>query len=89
VDQDVVAAVAAAGYDRTVMWDIDTIDWRPPEDGGPTTAGIVSKVTANAVGGSIILMHLGGYNTFEALPAMVAGLRARGLEPATLAEVLP
>ncbi len=89
VDDDVVAAVAAAGYDRTVMRDIYTIDWRPPEEGGPTAADIVSKVTTNALGGSIILMHLGGYSTFEALPAMVAGLRARGLEPATLAEVLP
>jgi peptidoglycan/xylan/chitin deacetylase (PgdA/CDA1 family) len=89
VDASVVSGVAAAGYDRTVMWDIDTIDWRPEEDGGPTAADMVAKVTTNAQGGSIVLMHLGGYNTFDALPEMVANLRAKGLEPVTLAEMLP
>jgi peptidoglycan/xylan/chitin deacetylase (PgdA/CDA1 family) len=89
VNAAVVSGVAAAGYDRTIMWDIDTIDWRPPEDGGPTAADIVAKVTNNAQGGSIVLMHLGGYNTFEALPQMLANLRAKGLEPVTLAEMLP
>ena len=36
---------------------------------------------------SIILMHLGGFNTFEALPDLVAGLQAKGLEPVTLGEM--
>jgi peptidoglycan/xylan/chitin deacetylase (PgdA/CDA1 family) len=88
VNAAVVAGVAAAGYDRTVMWDVDTIDWRPPEEGGPSAADIVAKVTNNAQGGSIVLMHLGGYNTFEALPQLVANLRGKGLEPVTLAELL-
>jgi peptidoglycan/xylan/chitin deacetylase (PgdA/CDA1 family) len=70
------------------MWDIDTIDWRPVADGGPTAAQIVTKVVTNARGGSIVLMHLGGYHTFEALPQMVEGLRARGLEPVKLSEML-
>jgi peptidoglycan/xylan/chitin deacetylase (PgdA/CDA1 family) len=84
---DVVRTVAAGGYSGTIMWDIDTIDWRPEEDGGPTAADIVDKVVSRAQGGSIVLMHLGGYNTFEALPAMLAGLQAKGLEPATLDEM--
>jgi hypothetical protein len=33
-------------------------------------------------------MHLGGYHTLEALPAIVDGLRAKGLEPVTLSELL-
>jgi peptidoglycan/xylan/chitin deacetylase (PgdA/CDA1 family) len=70
------------------MWDIDTIDWRPEEDGGPTASDMVDKVVSRAQGGSIVLMHLGGFNTFEALPAMLAGLRAKGLEPVTLGEML-
>jgi len=88
VDPKVVAGVAAAGYDRIVMWDVDTIDWRPPAEGGPSAGEIVAKVTGNARGGSIVLMHLGGYNTLEALPDVVAGLRSQGLEPVTLAELL-
>lgn len=79
VNDAVLAGVGAVGYSRTVMWDVDTIDWRPEADGGPTAAQIVSKVTTNATGGSIVLMHLGGYNTLEALPGIVSGLRAKGL----------
>lgn len=87
-DASVVSRVAASGYPATIMWDIDTIDWMPESDGGPTADAIVAKVAAKAQGGSIILMHLGGYNTFEALPRIVATLRAKGLEPATLSDVI-
>jgi peptidoglycan/xylan/chitin deacetylase (PgdA/CDA1 family) len=70
------------------MWDVDTIDWLPVADGGPTANQIVQKVVNNAKGGSIVLMHLGGYNTFQALPAIVAGLQARGLAPATIGQLI-
>lgn len=88
VDADVLAAVGPAGYPYAIMWDVDTIDWRPEADGGPTAAEMVAKVVANAQGGSIVLMHLGGYNTFEALPAIAAGLRDRGFAFAKVSEVL-
>ena len=32
-------------------------------------------------------MHLGGFNTLEALPGIVDGLRAKGLRPVTLEEM--
>jgi peptidoglycan/xylan/chitin deacetylase (PgdA/CDA1 family) len=79
--------VGQAGWGYTVMWDIDTIDWRPTSDGGPTATDIVAKVLSRAEGGSIVLMHLGGWNTLEALPGILAGLRERGLEPVTLSEM--
>ncbi|HTK45491.1 MAG TPA: polysaccharide deacetylase family protein [Patescibacteria group bacterium] len=89
-DADVLAAVGAAGYSDTVTWDVDTIDWRPivNDPPGPTADQIVLKVLGNARGGSIVLMHLGGYETFEALPRIVAGLRAAGFELVTLDELL-
>ena len=87
-DDDVRKAVGAAGWAYLVMWDVDTIDWRPPEDGGPTALDIEAKVLSRVQGGSIVLMHLGGYNTLEALPGIVAGLRAKGLQPVTLTELL-
>ena len=87
-DSAVLAAVGAAGYRWTVMWDVDTIDWRPVKDGGPTADQIVAKVLTNAKDGSIVLMHLGGYHTFEALPRIVAGLTDRGYDLVTLDALL-
>lgn len=89
-DGPVLAAVGAAGYADTILWDVDTIDWRaiandPP---GPTADQIVAKVLANAQGGSIVLNHLGGYETYAALPRVVSGLQARGFELVTLDEML-
>lgn len=85
---DVQAGVGAAGWELMVMWDVDTVDWRPLEDGGPTAAGIEAKVRANARGGSIVLMHLGGWNTLEALPGILDACADLGLEPVTLTEML-
>jgi len=88
LDDQIPAVVGSAGWGTTVMWDIDAIDWRPESDGGPTAAQIVDKVVRAADGGSIVLMHLGGYNTLDALPGIVDGLRARGLTPVTLGTML-
>ncbi len=79
--------VGAAGWPYLVMWDIDTIDWKPVADGGPTTDAMVRKVLDNAQGGSIVLMHLGGYNTLAALPRIIDGLSARGYQFATIGEM--
>ncbi|HET7181610.1 MAG TPA: polysaccharide deacetylase family protein [Candidatus Limnocylindrales bacterium] len=83
----VKAGVGAAGWNYLVMWDVDMIDWRPESDGGPTAADLVAKMTANARPGSIVLMHLGGYNTLDALPGMLAALGDKGLIPVTLKEM--
>ncbi len=80
--------VGAAGWSRLVLWDVDTIDWRSTADGGPTADDIVTKVVSKAQGGSIVLMHLGGWHTLEALPGLMAGLGTLGLTPVTLDELL-
>lgn len=87
-DEDVRKAVGEAGWAYLVMWDIDTMDWQPTADGGPTALDIETRVLSQVQGGSIVLMHLGGYNTLEAMPAVVEGLRAKGLKPVTLTELL-
>jgi len=87
---DSLAAIGASGYRRTVMWDVDTIDWRPiaNDPPGPTADQIVTKVLSRAQGGSIVLMHLGGYETLDALPRIVDGLTAKGFDLVTLDELL-
>jgi peptidoglycan/xylan/chitin deacetylase (PgdA/CDA1 family) len=84
----VKAGVGAAGWRSIVMWDVDMIDWRPEVDGGPTAADMKAKLLANGKGGSIVLMHLGGYNTLEALPGILAATQTLGLQPVTLTEML-
>jgi peptidoglycan/xylan/chitin deacetylase (PgdA/CDA1 family) len=84
----VLAAGSAAGYTKSFMWDVDTIDWRPVADGGPTAAQIAAKVATRAVNGTDVLMHLGGWNTYNALPSMVQRLRSRGLQPTTISDIL-
>jgi len=83
-DGHVRAAAGAIGWTYMVMWDVDTLDAKSPSEGGPTAADIVAKVLSRAQGGSIVQLHVGGYNTLQALPDLVDGLRARGLEPVSL-----
>ncbi len=88
VNDAVLNAVASVGYTKTFMWDIDTVDWKPTGDGGPTAEQIASKVIGNAVNGSNVLFHLGGYETLDALRLIVPGLRDRGFTLTSLSDLL-
>jgi peptidoglycan-N-acetylglucosamine deacetylase len=84
----VLNAAAAAGYTKTFLWDIDSIDWKPIADGGPTASQIAAKVVNNAVNGSNVLFHLGGFETLDALRLMVPALRDRGFTLTSLSDLL-
>ena len=88
VNQAVIDAVASAGYTKTFLWDIDTVDWKPISQGGPTAAQIAAKVINNSVNGSNVLFHLGGYETLDALRLIVPGLRDRGFTLTSLSDLL-
>jgi peptidoglycan/xylan/chitin deacetylase (PgdA/CDA1 family) len=88
VNAGVRDAAASVGYTKTFMWDIDTIDWKPIADGGPTAEQIATKVVGNARDGSIVLMHLGGYETLDALAIMIPALRDRGFLLTSLSDLL-
>ncbi len=88
VNASVISAAASVGYTKTFMWDIDTIDWKPISQGGPTGQQIATKVITTAEGGSNVLMHLGGYETLNALHIMVPGLRERGFVLTSLSDLL-
>jgi peptidoglycan/xylan/chitin deacetylase (PgdA/CDA1 family) len=75
-----VRAVAAdAGY-RLCLWDVDTLDWR-----GRSADEIQRTVWSGLRPGAIVLLHLHGRHTLEALPALIDGIRERGyaLDPLT------
>ena len=88
VNQAVRDAAASVGYTKTIMWDLDTIDWKPIADGGPTAEQIATKVISRARDGSIVLMHLGGYETLDALAIIVPGLRDRGFLLTSISDLL-
>ncbi len=75
---------AEAGFPKTVVWARDTIDWDP----ATTTAQIVARTTSPLpASGSIVLSHLGGYNTPEALPQIIDVLRANGYTMTTVSDM--
>jgi peptidoglycan/xylan/chitin deacetylase (PgdA/CDA1 family) len=88
INAAVLSAAASAGYTKAFMWDIDTIDWKPIDQGGPTAQQIATKVITQAQGGSNVLMHLGGYETLDALRIMIPGLRERGFLLTSLSDLL-
>ncbi len=88
VNSAVTAAAASVGYTKTLMWSIDTIDWKPISDGGPTARQIADRVMAGAKDGWIVLDHLGGYETLDALKIMVPGLRKAGFTLTSISDLL-
>ena len=84
----VINAAASVGYTKTFMWDVDTIDWKPVSDGGPSAQQIAAKVISNSVNGSNVLFHLGGYETLASLELIIPGLRDRGFKLTSLSDLL-
>jgi peptidoglycan/xylan/chitin deacetylase (PgdA/CDA1 family) len=76
--------IAAALGQRVVLWSVDPTDWQP----GTTAKEITQRVLSAVRAGSIVELHDGGGDrsaTLAALPAIVRGIRARGLRLVALA----
>lgn len=67
----------------TIQWDVDGLDWK-----GISSEEIAARVLKKTQNGSIILMHNDGKNTVKALPAIIAGLQAKGYEFVTIGELI-
>jgi len=81
-----VRRVAAELGMRTVIWDVDSVDWT-----SPGCEQIAAKVRREVRHRSIVLLHDGGGNraqTVCALPRIIRDLRVRGYRFATVSEVL-
>ncbi len=80
-DATVLDAAGDQGFRYTVLWDVDPNDWQ-----SPGSSAIASRVLGSARPGSIVLLHVKS-QTAAALPTILAGLRARGLQPSSLSEL--
>jgi peptidoglycan-N-acetylglucosamine deacetylase len=83
VSSSVLRTASAHGL-RLVLWSVDARDWVP----GTTAEQIVWRVLSTVRAGSIVVLHDGGGDrsaTVTALPAIIAGIRERGLRFVALA----
>lgn len=80
-DARIIRTAAELGY-RTVMWTIDTLDWRrpPPEE-------IAGKVLRKLVNGAFVLMHP-TEQTVKALDLLLPELKAKGFQLVTVTDAL-
>lgn len=81
LNQTVVDASMAAGY-RPILWSGSSGDG----SASTTPAQMTANVIASAKPGAIILMHF-SERAVTALPGMIAGIRAKGLEPVSLSKL--
>ncbi|MGI6119593.1 MAG: polysaccharide deacetylase family protein [Desulfosporosinus sp.] len=80
-DQRTLKILAEEGYPYTILWSVDSHDWAEELNGVKITKDyLVNRVLLAASDNGIILMHVGGYKTVQALPEIIAGLRAKGYE---------
>ncbi len=85
VDANVKQGAKQAGM-KSILWDVDTLDWRLPGSGSITRA-----ITRGVRPGSIVLMHDAGGprgQTVGALTGAIHTLRKRGFEFVTVTELL-
>jgi peptidoglycan/xylan/chitin deacetylase (PgdA/CDA1 family) len=77
------AQAARAGYATCLSYDVDSLDYTDPG-----AAAVVRTTVQGAQPGSIVSLHFGHTGTVEAIPELIAGLRARGLRPVTMTELV-
>jgi peptidoglycan/xylan/chitin deacetylase (PgdA/CDA1 family) len=78
-----LVAAGVAGYRQMMLWDVDPRDWQYPG-----AEVIVGRALADCSTGSVVDLHVTA-QTAEALPALIAGLRQRGLPCLPLTAVAP
>lgn len=78
----VLEVVYQAGY-SSIYWTLDSGDWL-----ADATAGSVLDRAGNAKNGDIVVEHCGAPQSAEALPAILANLKARGMHVVTISELL-
>jgi len=79
----VLKAADGLGY-KTILWSIDTIDWRKDK----TPDQIINKVISKAHNGAIVLMHPTEATTL-ALPGLIKALKDKGYEIVPVSKILP
>lgn len=67
---------------RTILWTVDTVDWRKPE-----TSEMVNRVVSKIENGSMVLMHP-TKPTAEGLEAMIRDIKGKGYQLGTVSDLM-
>jgi peptidoglycan-N-acetylglucosamine deacetylase len=81
-DDTVTRVALRAGYDRLVLWDVDSRDWQRPGDDE------VLRRARTGTNGSIILLHCDLQTTVRMLPAIIEYYQRRGYRFVTVPQML-
>jgi peptidoglycan/xylan/chitin deacetylase (PgdA/CDA1 family) len=79
----ILDAAGRAGYATSLSYDVDPSDYADPG-----AAAVTARVLAAVRAGSIVSLHLGHLGTVQAMPAILDGLRSRGLAAVTMSELM-
>ena len=82
-DQRVLNVLAGSGYEG-VFWTIDGGDWRDDV----SAAEVEQRVATQTGPGHVVVMHIYAAKTGQAIPAILARLKARGVQLGTLSQAL-
>ncbi|MCM3883887.1 polysaccharide deacetylase family protein, partial [Frankia sp. R82] len=79
----ILTEAGVAGYRTVVDFDVDPLDYT-----SPGADAVVARVRSGLQPGSIVSMHFGYPGTVAAFPRIAANLRAAGLTPVTVHDLL-
>lgn len=79
----ILAAAGRAGYAECLSFDVDPLDYTDPG-----SATVVARLLAAVRPGSIVSLHLGHAGTVQAMPAILDGLRGRGLPAVSMSTLM-
>lgn len=80
-NQTVILAASELSY-PTIMWTVDTIDWRRP-----SPEVIIKRVTSKLQNGAIVLMHPTA-PTVKALPELIRIIKSKGYTITNVSDIL-
>lgn len=80
--RDDVVRIASELNMRTILWTVDTVDWRNPEP-GRMAASVIGKLHP----GAMILMHPTA-STAEGLERIIQGIKAKGYSIGTVTQLM-
>ncbi|NUR62301.1 MAG: polysaccharide deacetylase family protein [Catenulispora sp.] len=81
-DPMLVEQARRAGYRTVLSYDVDPLDYQDPP-----SATIAERLLRAVRPGAVVSLHLGHPDTVAALPAVLAGLKSRGLAAVTASEL--